>query len=100
MDIKKIAFEEDRFKSHIFLDDPIPFSELFKDKNINVVDVYSIYSEDIGFVFSGTFRWKNNDIRSLDGDTYNRGMLVYAYKFYESKDKDISGLSILVGTDW
>lgn len=99
MDIKKIALEEDRFKSHTFLDDPIPFSELFKGQNIDLVDVYSIFSE-IGSVFCGTFRWKNNDIRSLDGDTYNKDMLVYAYKFYESKDKDISGLSILVGTDW
>ena len=100
MDLKEIAKKEHQFNSHVFLDDPVPFSELFKDKNINVVDVYSIYSAEIGSIFCGTFRWKNNDIRSLDGDTYNRDTLVYAYKFYESKDKDISGLSILVGTDW
>lgn len=100
MDIKEIAEKEHQFKSHIFLDDPVSFSELFKDKNINVVDVYSIYSAEMGSTFCGTFRWKNNDIRPLDGDTYNKDMLVYAYKFYESKDKDISGLSILVGTDW
>lgn len=100
MGIKEIAKKEHQFNSHIFLDDPVSFSDLFKDKNIDVVDVYSIYSEDIGSVFSGTFRWKNNNTRSFDGDTYNKDMLVYAYKFYESKDPDISGLSILVGTDW
>lgn len=100
MDIKEIAKKEHQFNSHFFLDDPIPFSELFKDKNINVVDVYSIYSAEMGSVFCGTFRWENNDIRSLDGDTYNKDMLVYAYEKIINESNGFSSLSILVGTDW
>lgn len=99
MDIKKIALEEDRFKSHTFLDDPIPFSELFKGQYFDLVDVYSIFSE-MGSCFCGTFRWMNNDIQSLDGDTYNKDMLVYAYEKFINESNGFSSLSILVGTDW
>ena len=47
--------------------------------------------------FCGVFKWKNNELISLDNDSYWKDMLVYAYSYWEHDG--VKGLDILV-EDW
>lgn len=59
----------------VYLDVPGRFSDLFLNKEYTCVSVHdtTLYDDDsidiIGFC--GEFSWFCNEIRSLDGDTYN-----------------------------
>ena len=75
---------------------PTPFNILFKDRDFETVQLHSIeplndLSDIIGFV--GAISWLNNELKSLDGDSYYPEMLVYGYKETDE------GLDILV-KDW
>ena len=95
-----------RYKDFTFLDESIPFKELFANKNIEYVQVHSLkvietdaYRGIIGFC--GTFKWEDGFITSLDGDSYSKDMMVYGYNYFEYEEaSDGIGLDILVGDDW
>ena len=99
-----IAKNSKRYKDFTFFDKPqdkpVPFDELMKDENIDCVQVYSLqtyecegHKDIVGF--SGVFEWKNNTLKSIDGDTYNPECLVYGYLWFKTKDGE-RGLDILV----
>ena len=91
----KIFLTQDRYKNFTVLKEPTDFCKLFKDKNFGLVQVHT-YIDDVGFC--GAFGWKNNKLESLDGDSYNEEMIVYAYSTFGEKGKE--ALDIVVGEDW
>ena len=87
----------DRYKDYTVCENPRPFSEMFKDKDFSRVQVHSNQVvEPINDIvgFCGAFAWEDNVIRSLDGDSYNKDMLVLGYEI------DDDCLEIMVGSDW
>ena len=92
------------FEGFKLLDQPQKFSELFLNQNFDDVELVSIIrlmtEKNVGR-FLGAFEWKDNEIKSLDGDSYNSDMTVYGYEFFENPEAGVlNGLSILVGNDW
>lgn len=88
---------EARYKNFIKVDS-VPFKELFKDQNINFIQVHSNQpcGDDI-VGFCGVVRWKDNTLYPLDGDTYYDEMPVVGYKWFEHNGEKC--LDILV-SDW
>lgn len=86
MDIKRIK-NNPRYEDYIFLDEPVWFEEYFNDKDYPIVQIHDInpissrLPDPIGFV--GRFRWKANEIISLDGDSYTSHMLIYGLDEFE-----------------
>ena len=71
----------ERYKKFTVLDTPTLFSEFMKDQNIECVQVHSNYGDDYPIGFCGAFKWENNAIFPLDGDTYG-DMTVLAYSWF------------------
>lgn len=86
------------------LEKPAKFAEMFADKNIPRVQVFTKVDNTEGYdiVFSGAFKWENNEIISIDGDSYNKNMAVLKYEWDEDdeKESDYEILNILVVNDW
>lgn len=105
-ELKNILVNSDRYKDFTLLDKPVKFNELFKDKDIDCVQVHSTqiisYSGGKDIVgFCGQFSWKDNKIKSLDGDNYSPHMTVFGYTWFENKEEGIKiGVDILIGNDW
>lgn len=95
---QEIIKTDDRYKDFVIFDEPKPFCELFTE-DIPVVQTHStqVY-KGIILGFCGTFSWKNHQIKSLDGDSYNEKMLVLGYEWFKTGKKNC--LDILVGDDW
>lgn len=106
--LKDIIKNIDRYKNFTLLDKPIKFKDLYKDENIELVQIHSIESFNIQGTdkkdivgFCGVFKWENNNIISLDGDSYSENMKVLGYDWWSNEDEHIEkGLDILVGEDW
>lgn len=99
--IKTIVKKIERYKDFTVFDTPRPFDEMYKDRDIPYVQVHSVEivkSKDI-VGFCGCFEWKNNEIKSLDGDSYNKRMLVLGESWFTNSVGEKS-LDILVGNDW
>lgn len=97
--LQNLTKENNRYKDFILLDTPIPFNKMWKDKNINIVQLYCIEpcGENHIVGFCGQCAWKNNTIYPLDDDSYYSSMLVYGYKWVSNKKEGINkGLDILV----
>ena len=104
-DYLNIINKSERYSDFTICDKPIPFSEMFKNKDFEIVQIFCITQDkpgslfDIGF--AGQFAWNNNKITSLDGDSYNENTKVYAYKPFVNKEENITtGLDIVIGDDW
>lgn len=102
--LKEVLAGLERYKNFTIMDTPQPFNEFAFNKDIDVVQVHSadIYDVDdhkdiIGFC--GQFSWKNNELTSLDHDSYNKKTIVLGYSWWSKKDIPV-GLDILVGDDW
>lgn len=102
-----IIKKEDRYKDFTILEKPIKFKDLFKDVDFDVVQlhstqVYELKNGEKDIVgFCGLFKWKNNKIKPLDGDSYYDGFTVIGYeKFTNEEDGINSGIDLLVGDDW
>ena len=97
-DWKEIVSNDIRYKNFKILDEPQCFSDMYKDRDFETVDVHSVYvisnTQILGFC--GSFQWKNGYVIPCDGDTYNREMLVLGYEY----DERVDVLDILVGNDW
>lgn len=104
-ELKDIINKSDRYKNFTILNKPVPFDDLMKDKNFDVVQTHSTQIIEIDentkdiIGFCGQFSWKNNEIKPLDGDSYNPHMTVYGYDDW-SNECSTNGLDILVGEDW
>lgn len=96
-DLKKIIKKDPRYENFTVVEDPIPFKEMFKDKNIETVQVHEscLYDGEHMVGFCGVFSWKKNILIPGDGDSYNPNMLVLGYEWFNE-----NGLDILVGNDW
>ena len=89
---KEVIRNNDRYKDFTIYDAPIlirPFSEIFKDKDIDLVQVHSIETynteENIDIVgFIGSFSWIDNRLKSIDGDSYDENMLIYGYNWWSN----------------
>jgi hypothetical protein len=98
-DWKEVIKENVRYEGFTILEDPVPFNEMFANRDIPLVQVHSTYvfevdgKEDI-VGFSGVFEWKNGEVIPGDFDSYNPRMLVLGY------EEDDKCLDILVGNDW
>ena len=71
------------YNGFTILSNTTPFNELFSDMDFGAVDVYLItnlspYEKII--TFAGKFKWQNNQIEPLDGDSYSNNLKVFAYK--------------------
>ena len=102
--VKDFLSENKRYSHFIFLDNPVPFNVLCKNKNYDLVQVYSVSIDEdkdnydlIGFC--GQFSWKENQLTALDYDSYNEDMLILGYEKGFDQDGDIC-LDVLVGNDW
>lgn len=87
----------------IMLAYPKHFDEHFKNDNYDMVQVFSTEpagDDIVGFV--GQFSWINRELKPLDGDSYNKDVLVIGYKewYEELEEGNINGIDILVGDDW
>ena len=110
-DWKEIVKNSERYSDFIILDEPMSFKEFATDHgDIDLVQVHSTSVMELSngecdiVGFAGQFRWRNNRLIPLDGDTYNEDMTVLGYDwFYPVADTHLlSGecLDILVGDDW
>ena len=107
-ELKNILKNSYRYSHFTLLDDTVPFNELFKDQNFDLVQVHSTEligsntNSDKDIVgFCGIFEWKNNTLKSLDGDSYNESMNVIGYETITNEKENITaGIDILVGNDW
>ena len=99
-ELKDILAANERYSDFTLLDSPVPFSEWAKDKDFPAVQVHdtTVYEWDGGadiVGFAGAFAWEDNQITSLDGDTYNPDMPVIGYEKFDG------GVDILVkGGEW
>jgi hypothetical protein len=80
------------YSTFTILQEPTPFCKLFADRDIKYVQVFTS-------IFCGVFEWSGNKIISLDGDTYNKDVVVYAIDWFTASDGN-NGVNILVGGDW
>ena len=104
-ELKNAIENNERYKNFKLLDTPTPFDVLMKDKNFEVVQIHSAQiikidentNDIVGFC--GQFLWKDNELKPLDGDSYNPHMAVYGYEKW-SHESIKNGLDILVGEDW
>lgn len=93
-----------RYAKFILFETPQKFSKLFKNKAFELVQVhlsqtYNLQGKDYLIGFAGAFKWKDNKITSLDGDSYDYNMLIdgYNYFYYTEDTKTYIGLDILTG---
>lgn len=85
--------EPDRYYDFTFLPTPVAFSEAWKGKKEDLVQVHSTSCG-----FCGVFSWDGEKLTSLDGDSYNPNMKVIGYSYFDTDDGEC--LDILVGNDW
>lgn len=97
-----------RFKDYTILDTPQKFSELFRNQDYLIVELVNtiklVVDEKVLYGngrFEGSFMWINNEIMSLDGDSYDPDMTIYGYMEFSNMEEGVEkGLTILVGNDW
>lgn len=104
-ELKEFIKNSDRYSKFTLLNEPIPFKELFKDKNFDCVQLHSAQTftykngtKDI-VGFCGVFNWTDNTIKPLDGDSYNDNFTVLGYERFSTQNKN-NCIDILVGDDW
>lgn len=103
-----ILKNSDRYKKFIFLDKPVCFKDMFKDRNFDTVQLHSTQIIDIGngmkniVGFCGVFKWADGKITPLDGDTYYDDFNVLGFEEfnYEKNGMKLKGIDVLVGNDW
>lgn len=102
-ELKDILKTSDRYEGFTFLDKPVCFKDMFKDKDFDVVQLHSTQIIDIGngvkdiVGFCGAFKWHNNEITSLDGDDYSNSFNVLGFEEfdYEENGMQLKGIDIL-----
>lgn len=91
----------DRYKDFTFLDKPVPFKDMYKDRDIDCVQLHCIQEAGDDIIgFCGAFKWNDGKAITLDGDIYSPDTLVYGINWWKNKETGREGLDILVGNDW
>ena len=99
MNWKEIIKKLPRYQNFTIVEDPISFNEMFKDTNIDVVQLHSVeVIADTIVGFCGVFMWHDNTLTPLDGDSYSENVLVLGYDWFEHNGEKC--LDILVDNDW
>lgn len=102
-----IAQTDERYDKFVFIEDSFsnptstPFSTFAKNDRYHIVQVYDLSivpSADSIVGFAGQFRWENNKLISLDGDSYNSDMTIWGYKIFRNGD-EVTCLNVLT-CDW
>ena len=97
--LKDIIQKIDRYKDFTVLNSPSVFCNLFADRTIPCVQIHSIQQCDDGIVgFCGVFKWEDNKITPLDGDSYNETMDIYGYSWFMHDGEKC--LDVLVKDNW
>lgn len=103
-ELKGILQKDDKYGSFIILDKPIKFSELFKNRDIQYIQLYKMITSEqelnqniTEVIFVGIFQWINNEVYSLDKGSYSKDMIVVGYSWY--KDDVRRFLEILIKSD-
>ncbi len=88
-----------KYGSFTYFEKSVLFKDQFKDKDYDLVQVQDMtpLDEENILGFAGTFKWENNTIISLDGDSYRKFMSIWGYEEFENKGKKC--LDILT-EDW
>ena len=108
--IREKVLCSDRYAGFTLLENSVSIRGLIGNKRflVQVHDVSPIQgsNETIYVGFAGAFLWADGQIHSLDGDTYNEDMKIYAYHEFDLDNEEDEqeygckkGLDILV-TDW
>ena len=99
-DWKEIIKNDDRYEDFTIVDNPTKFKDMFSDLTIECVQLHltQVWGESI-VGFCGAFKWKDNKIIPLDGDSYSADVLVLGYDWFTDDDGMLC-LDILVGNDW
>lgn len=90
-----IAKTNERYDDFVFIEysfsgsTNVPFSTYANNDHYHIVQIYDLTiapnADDI-LGFAGQFRWENNKITSLDGDSYNPDMTIWGYKIFRDDD--------------
>lgn len=106
-ELKDILKTSDRYEGFTFLDKPVCFKDMFKDKDFDVVQLHSTQIIDIGngvkdiVGFCGIFRWTDGKIYPLDGDIYYDDFKILGFEEFQNIPMGVNvGIDILVGDDW
>lgn len=83
---KRIIKSSYRYKDFILLESPVAFNKVFSDQDIPLVQLHSIQvygkkNKDI-VGFCGCFKWENNEVISLDGDSYSEDEMIYGFSWF------------------
>ena len=98
-DWKEVIKHDAEYSDYVILDNPAPFNEMYSNKDISRVQLYSTQVFAAGDTehivgFCGVFEWKDNKVIPLDGDSYSENFRVLGY------EEDENCLCVLVGSDW
>lgn len=76
---------DDRYKDFTYLETPIEFCNLFEHCDYDVVQVHDMTPCGDSIIgFAGQFKWQNNEITPLDGDSYTSHMTILGYNEFNS----------------
>jgi hypothetical protein len=100
-ELRELIMQDEGYKGYTLLETPTKFSELFADYDdisveVDSTDIWEINGKKGIWGFCGVFRWKDKKAIPLDGDSYNKDMTVFGYRW------KLEGvlLFVLVGNDW
>ena len=101
---KEVIKTDGRYENFTILEKPKKFCEMFANQNIPQVQLHSIQTFDIEdkqylVGFCGCFEWKDNNVISLDNDSYTKDTMVYGYQWFRMSETERC-LDILVAEEW
>lgn len=89
----EIIKQDNRYSDFIFLSKEVLFKDLFKNQNIDTVQIHdtTVFEHDnkqyiVGF--AGVFSWKDNTIHSSDGDTYTENTRIIGYDWFKTDTEE------------
>lgn len=97
---KDYVLSLDRYADFEWLENPITIKELFRDKDIEIVQLHDIdmfESSDGIFGFCGMLSWKDNKVKPLDGDRYSKNTVVHGFHWFKYDGKDCADILV---SDW
>lgn len=91
------------YQNFEYLETPQLFKELFKGQNISYVGLFDSHfipagSLDLPVGYVGKFKWENDEITPLDGDSYTADMLVIGTRKFEKNG--LKGIDVLIEGNW
>lgn len=102
-ELRNLIQSLERYEGFKLLDHPVLLKDLFANIDVEYVQLHSTqmisgkdYKSIVGFC--GVFQWTDNQIKSLDGDSYTSEVFVYGYKWFVNEGERC--LDVLVGEDW